>query len=84
MDVMDMGTFGDDKFNAIMDKGTLDSVLCGENSTANVCAKRAGGEEEDIITRAPPRYTQLPFLLGKCFANTGSQVLQRSISCTSA
>lgn len=40
---MDMSTFGDDKFNAIVDKGTLDSVLCGENSTANVCVKRGGG-----------------------------------------
>lgn len=28
--------FPDESFNAVVDKGTLDSVLCGEGSTANV------------------------------------------------
>jgi SAM-dependent methyltransferase len=27
--------FGDASFDGVLDKGTLDSVLCGENSTAN-------------------------------------------------
>lgn len=28
--------FPDESFNSVVDKGTLDSVLCGEGSTANV------------------------------------------------
>jgi SAM-dependent methyltransferase len=33
--------FGDAAFDAVVDKGTLDSLLCGDNSTAN-CAKYFG------------------------------------------
>jgi EEF1A lysine methyltransferase 4 len=32
MDVTDMKDFQNDQFNIIIDKGTLDSILCGENS----------------------------------------------------
>lgn len=34
MDVTEL-KFADAQFNVIMDKGTLDSLLCGDNSTAN-------------------------------------------------
>eukprot|EP01114_Cavostelium_apophysatum_P012156 TRINITY_DN2697_c0_g1_i1.p1 TRINITY_DN2697_c0_g1~~TRINITY_DN2697_c0_g1_i1.p1 ORF type:complete len:204 (+),score=21.80 TRINITY_DN2697_c0_g1_i1:71-682(+) len=34
MDVMSM-EFSDSAFDAVVDKGTLDAILCGENSTAN-------------------------------------------------
>ena len=36
MDVMDMSEFKTGEFNTIIDKGTLDSVLCGDNSLPNV------------------------------------------------
>ncbi|CAH8362628.1 unnamed protein product [Eruca vesicaria subsp. sativa] len=32
MDVRDMKAFGDASFDAVIDKGTLDSILCGSNS----------------------------------------------------
>ena len=35
MDVMDMSAYEPGTFDVAMDKGTLDSILCGENSTAN-------------------------------------------------
>lgn len=35
MDVLDMSELKGGEFNAVVDKGTLDSVLCGDNSTAN-------------------------------------------------
>lgn len=35
MDVIDMNEFKSGEFQAVMDKGTLDSVLCGDNSVAN-------------------------------------------------
>lgn len=35
MDCMQMTEFDDGSFDAAIDKGTLDSVLCGDNSTAN-------------------------------------------------
>lgn len=34
MDCLDL-KFADAQFNVVMDKGTLDSLLCGDNSTAN-------------------------------------------------
>ncbi len=36
MDVIDMNDFNQGEFNIIIDKGTLDSILCGDNSTSNV------------------------------------------------
>ena len=35
MDVMDMSEFKSGEFNSVIDKGTLDSILCGDNSVAN-------------------------------------------------
>jgi ubiquinone/menaquinone biosynthesis C-methylase UbiE len=35
MDVLDMSEFKNSEFNVVVDKGTLDSVLCGDNSEPN-------------------------------------------------
>ena len=35
LDVLDMSEFKTGEFNTVLDKGTLDSVLCGDNSTTN-------------------------------------------------
>jgi hypothetical protein len=35
MDVMDMSEMQTGEFNVVLDKGTLDSVLCGDNSVPN-------------------------------------------------
>jgi ubiquinone/menaquinone biosynthesis C-methylase UbiE len=35
MDVLDMSDFKQGEFNVVLDKGTLDSILCGDNSTPN-------------------------------------------------
>lgn len=35
MDVLDMSEFSPSEFNIVLDKGTLDSVLCGDNSVPN-------------------------------------------------
>ena len=32
---MDMSDFKQGEFNVVMDKGTLDSILCGDNSEPN-------------------------------------------------
>ncbi|KAJ6899702.1 hypothetical protein NC652_025989 [Populus alba x Populus x berolinensis] len=35
MDVRDMSEFQSGSFNAVIDKGTLDSILCGNDSRKN-------------------------------------------------
>jgi len=35
MDVLDMSEFHHSEFNVVIDKGTLDSILCGDNSVPN-------------------------------------------------
>jgi hypothetical protein len=35
MDALDMKDFVNGEFNIVIDKGTLDSVLCGDNSVPN-------------------------------------------------
>ncbi|GAU39098.1 hypothetical protein TSUD_320730 [Trifolium subterraneum] len=35
MDVRDMGAFESESFGSVVDKGTLDSILCGNNSRQN-------------------------------------------------
>lgn len=37
MDVRDMSAFNTSSFDAVFDKGTLDSLLCGNNSRQNAC-----------------------------------------------
>ncbi len=36
MNILDMKEFGDGEFNVVIDKGTLDSLLCAENAIADV------------------------------------------------
>ena len=40
--------FPDQAFNAVLDKGTLDSILCGEGSTSNVA--KMLGEVSRVLT----------------------------------
>lgn len=42
MDVLDLKEFAPGEFNAVIDKGTLDSVLCGDNSVP--CAEKMMNE----------------------------------------
>ena len=35
MDILDMSEIKEGEFNVVLDKGTLDSILCGDNSTPN-------------------------------------------------
>jgi hypothetical protein len=35
MDVLEMGDIKTGDYNVVVDKGTLDSILCGDNSTPN-------------------------------------------------
>ena len=35
MDVLEMNEIKSGEYNVVMDKGTLDSVLCGDNSVPN-------------------------------------------------
>lgn len=36
MDVLNMKDFQNNEFDVVIDKGTLDTILCGDNSEANV------------------------------------------------
>lgn len=42
MDVLDMKDIPDATYDAVVDKGTLDSLLCGERSSANASKMMAG------------------------------------------
>jgi hypothetical protein len=48
MDVMDMSEFKAGEFNVVIDKGTLDSILCGDNSVPN--AERMMSEIHRVLT----------------------------------
>jgi len=51
MDATDL-KFSDGQFNVIMDKGTLDTLLCGDNSTANAakyCAEASRVLQSDGV-----------------------------------
>ncbi|CAH9085372.1 unnamed protein product [Cuscuta epithymum] len=37
MDVRDMSLFPDDSFDSVIDKGTLDSLMCGTNAPISAC-----------------------------------------------
>lgn len=47
MDVQEMRDFGNGEFQTILDKGTLDSVLCGDNSVP--CAEKMMGEVYRVL-----------------------------------
>lgn len=42
MDVLDMKEIPDATYDAVVDKATLDSILCGENSSANAAKMLTG------------------------------------------
>ncbi|KAK3007119.1 hypothetical protein RJ639_016188 [Escallonia herrerae] len=54
MDVRDMSAFQKGSFNAVVDKGTLDSLLCGHNSREN--AAKMLEEVGRYITYGAPNY----------------------------
>jgi len=68
MDVTDLAAFDDDSFGSVIDKGTLDAILCGEGSAENadkMCSEisrilRPGGVF-CLITYGSPK-TRLPYL----------------------
>ena len=41
MDVLDMKEFPNGSFNTVLDKGTLDCILCGDNSVPNAAKMMA-------------------------------------------
>ncbi|XP_059311655.1 uncharacterized protein LOC132063214 isoform X1 [Lycium ferocissimum] len=47
MDVRDMSFFPDESFDAVIDKGTLDSLMCGTN--APICAAQMLGEVSRLL-----------------------------------
>nr|XP_016513608.1 PREDICTED: methyltransferase-like protein 13 isoform X1 [Nicotiana tabacum] len=47
MDVRDMSVFPDESFDAVIDKGTLDSLMCGTN--APICAAQMLGEVSRLL-----------------------------------
>lgn len=72
MDVRDMSSFQTGSFDAVLDKGTLDSIMCGSNSRVNVTKmlKEIGRVLNDkgvyiMITYGSPPY-RLPFLKESC------------------
>ncbi|KAI3920527.1 hypothetical protein MKX01_000866 [Papaver californicum] len=68
MDVRDMGGFESGSFDAVLDKGTLDSIMCGHNSQENASKmlEEVGRVLKDngvyiLITYGAPAY-RLPIL----------------------
>ena len=47
MDVLDMREFENGTYDVVIDKGTLDSILCGEGSTE--CASKAVSEVHRVL-----------------------------------
>ncbi|XP_019180419.1 PREDICTED: methyltransferase-like protein 13 isoform X3 [Ipomoea nil] len=72
MDVRDMSAFEAGSFDAIIDKGTLDSILCGNGSTINaaqmlaeVCRVLKDEGKYVLITYGAP-VQRLPLLRNSC------------------
>lgn len=63
VDVLDMKDFQNGSFNTILDKGTLDCILCGDNSVPNAAKMMAEvfrvlapGGHYMVITYGDPEY----------------------------
>ena len=58
MDVTSLD-FADEHFDSVVDKGTMDSLLCGEGSTANV-SKMCAEVSRSLLNLLPLKFSQCP------------------------
>ncbi|KAL8151289.1 hypothetical protein V2J09_021097 [Rumex salicifolius] len=86
MDVRDMSSFQTGSFDAVIDKGTLDSILCGNNSRVNATMMLEEVERvlKDkgvyiLITYGAPSF-RLPLLKDSCSWTIKLHVIDKLIS----
>ncbi|KNA05806.1 hypothetical protein SOVF_186910 isoform B [Spinacia oleracea] len=86
MDVREMGTLETGSFDAVIDKGTLDTILCGNDSKQNSSSMLAevGRVLKDkgvyiLITYGAPSY-RLVYLKNSCKWKIKLHVIEKSIS----
>lgn len=86
MDVRDMSAFETDSFDAVIDKGTLDSILCGNDSKENssMMLKEVFRVLKDngiyiLITYGAPSY-RLNLLKSSCKWKIKLHVIEKSVS----
>ncbi|XP_074568136.1 uncharacterized protein LOC141824706 [Curcuma longa] len=84
MDVREMSSFESSSFDAVIDKGTLDSLMCGPNATENATKmlKEVGRVLKDkgvyiLITYGDPSY-RLNLLKGVELWNINVHVIERT------
>lgn len=86
MDVRDMSTFQSSSFDAVLDKGTLDSILCGSNSRQNstMMLEEVGRVLKDkgiyiLITYGAPSY-RLDLLKSSCKWKIKLHVIEKVVT----
>lgn len=86
MDVRDMSSFQTGSFDAVIDKGTLDSILCGSNSrqNSNMMLEEVGRVLKDngiyiLITYGAPSY-RLDLLRNSCKWTIKLHVIEKIVS----